>query len=152
MHNDESLYLENQLCFPLYAAARMTIKLYGPLLKRMDITYPQYLVLLVLWKNGEQNVQQIGGQLFLESNTLTPLLKRMQEKRLIERKRSYLDERNVLVSLSEKGAKLKEEALCIPAQIIENFMGTDSLSQQEVTAYKETLDRLLNVLHEKTAT
>lgn len=150
MHSDESLYLENQLCFPLYAASRMTIKLYGPLLKKLNITYPQYLVLLVLWKNGEQNVQQIGSQLFLESNTLTPLLKRMEEKRLIKRKRSDVDERNVVISLSDKGVKLKEEALCIPAQLIENFTGTDSLSSREVMAFKETLNKILSVLHMKT--
>ena len=76
----ESLYLEKQLCFPLYAASRLTTKIYAPLLKELDITYPQYLVLLVLWQHGEQSVNEVGNRLFLESNTVTPLLKRLEQK------------------------------------------------------------------------
>ncbi len=146
----DSLHLKNQLCFPLYAASRMTTKLYAPLLDKLNITYPQYLVLLVLWEKGKQTVREIGNQLFLESNTLTPLLKRMEEKGLIERKRSLRDERNVLVALKEKGIALKEEALCIPAQLIENLRDNNALNSQEILAFKDTLSRILKVLHEKT--
>ncbi len=146
----DSLHLKNQLCFPLYAASRMTTKLYAPLLDKLNITYPQYLVLLVLWEKGKQTVREIGNQLFLESNTLTPLLKRMEEKGLIERKRSLRDERNVLVALKEKGIALKEEASCIPTQLIENLRDNNALNSQEILAFKDTLSRILKVLHEKT--
>ena len=82
------LYLERQLCFPLYAASRLTTKIYEPYLKNLDLTYPQYLVLLVLWQNDAITVNEIGSRLFLESNTLTPLLKRLEQKELVTRKRS----------------------------------------------------------------
>ena len=96
--SQESLWLENQLCFPLYAVSRMVTKLYTPFLEKLDITYPQYLVLLVLWKEDQITVSDISEQLYLESNTLTPLLKRMEKKELICRERSKEDERQVLVN------------------------------------------------------
>jgi DNA-binding MarR family transcriptional regulator len=141
----EVLYLENQLCFPLYAASRLTTKLYAPYLKALDITYPQYLVLLVLWQHGEQSVNEIGEKLLLETNTLTPLLKRLEQKQIIARKRSAADERSVLISLTKKGLKMKDEAMDIPRSIADSLMSTD-IDFERLAEFQETLNILLNTL------
>ena len=141
----ELLYLENQLCFPLYAASRLTTKLYAPYLKALDITYPQYLVLLVLWQHGEQSVNEIGEKLLLETNTLTPLLKRLEQKQIIARKRSTADERSVLISLTKKGLKMKDEAMDIPRSIADSLMSTD-IHFERLAEFQETLNILLNTL------
>ena len=118
MKPKEPLHLDNQLCFPLYAASRMMTKLYQPLLEKLDITYPQYLILLVLWQNDELAVNVIGNKLMLETNTLTPLLKRMEAKGIIKRTRSKSDERRVIIKLTNKGNSLKQLALCIPTNLL----------------------------------
>ncbi|MCI4651175.1 MarR family transcriptional regulator [Phaeodactylibacter sp.] len=146
--NAAALYLENQLCFPLYAASRMTTKIYAPLLKALDLTYPQYLVMLVLWQHGKQTVNQIGSRLYLESNTLTPLLKRLEQKGLISRRRSSQDERSVLVQLTETGAQLKAEAEEIPKTIIESF-NDSRLTELEVLQFQKTLFKLVEILSER---
>ncbi|GGB94731.1 MarR family winged helix-turn-helix transcriptional regulator [Dyadobacter sediminis] len=110
METDEFLKLENQLCFPLYAASRLVTKCYQPVLDEMGLTYPQYLVLLVLWEKDSVNLRVLSGKLQLQSNTLTPLLKRMQEMDLVNRVRSEQDERSIIISLTEKGQKLKSGA------------------------------------------
>ncbi|GAY75258.1 organic hydroperoxide resistance transcriptional regulator [Sporolactobacillus inulinus] len=101
--------LEDHLCFSIYSCSRAIQRMYQPALKKLGITYPQYLVLLVLWENRECSVKQIGALLDLDSGTLTPLLKRMEGKALLQRKRSQVDERMVTVRLTEKGAALKEK-------------------------------------------
>lgn len=141
----EVLYLENQLCFPLYAASRLTTKLYAPYLKALDITYPQYLVLLVLWQHGEQSVNEIGEKLLLETNTLTPLLKRLEQKQIIARKRSTADERSVLISLTKKGLKMKDDAVDIPRRIAGSLMSSD-IDFERLAEFQETLNILLNTL------
>jgi DNA-binding MarR family transcriptional regulator len=146
MKHEELLYLENQLCFPLYAASRLTTQMYGPLLHELDITYPQYLVLLVLWQRGALSVTEIGGLLLLDTNTLTPLLKRMEEKGLLVRLRSKEDARSVLVSLSPAGQQLKEKALCVPMQVIANFQAGGTLTHEEVVAFKATLHKIVGAL------
>ena len=146
--NFENLYLENQLCFPLYAASRLTTKMYAPYLEDLDITYPQYLVLLVLWQYKEQSVSNIGQKLLLESNTLTPLLKRLEQKKLIIRKRSIKDERTVLISLTKEGKALKKKAVCIPEKIIKSFK-TDKISLSEAIEFQKTLVKLMEGLKEK---
>ncbi len=113
----EQLKLKSQLCFPLYAASRKIIRLYKPLLDPLGITYTQFLVLLVLWEKDEQYVNDIGEKLILDSGTLTPLLKKLETAGLIMRKRSKDDERNVLISLTEKGKELEEKTKNVPAQI-----------------------------------
>jgi DNA-binding MarR family transcriptional regulator len=105
-----SLLLDDQLCFALYSTSLAMNKLYRGLLKGLKITYPQYLVLLVLWETDEVNVSAIGERLFLDSATLTPLLKRMESAGFIERRRAADDERNVIVSLTAKGRALKAKA------------------------------------------
>ncbi|WP_296623037.1 MarR family winged helix-turn-helix transcriptional regulator [Marivirga sp.] len=143
-----ALYLEKQLCFPLYAASRLTTKLYAPYLNDLDITYPQYLVMLVLWEHQEQTVNKIGDRLLLESNTLTPLLKRLEKKGFIYRERSELDERTVVVSLTEEGDKLKLKAAEIPEKIIGSFK-EDTVSETEIYAFKEMLEKLIKGLESK---
>ncbi|MFK7787692.1 MAG: MarR family winged helix-turn-helix transcriptional regulator [Crocinitomicaceae bacterium] len=142
------LFLENQLCFPLYAASRLTTKIYAPLLDELGITYPQYIVLMVLWENGRQSVKEIGKQLYLESNTLTPLLKRMEQKELIQRNRSAEDERTVIVSLTSNGRKLKERATQIPGKLQECF-NDQSMKEEELIQFQKTLFKLVHSISEK---
>ena len=138
----ELLYLENQLCFPLYAASRLTTQIYAPLLDELGLTYPQYLVLLVLWQHGEMPVTEICNKLLLESNTVTPLLKRLEHKGIVNRRRSESDERSVIVSLTQEGSTLKEQALCIPEKIVASFSASN-ISEAEVIAFRGTLLKLL---------
>ncbi len=140
------LYLENQLCFPLYAASRLTTKVYAPYLEELGVTYPQYLVLLTLWQFDKLTVKQIGEKLYLESNTLTPLLKRLALKNLIVRKRSEKDERTVIISLSDEGKQLKNKAAEIPQKIVASF-NDNSLTEEEITSFQKTLFKLLVVLN-----
>ncbi|MBS1625609.1 MAG: MarR family transcriptional regulator [Bacteroidetes bacterium] len=142
---EEMLLLENQLCFPLYAVSRMVTQLYTPLLDELDLTYPQYLVLLVLWEQGHQTVGEIGAHLALESNTLTPLLKRMEEKDLIQRVRSLRDERKMMISLTRRGKQMKNKAVCIPQALIAG-MQDSSLTEREITTFRRTLMKIMSVL------
>ncbi len=148
--NDSILHLENQLCFPLYAASRLTTQLYGPILKELNITYPQYLVLLVLWQKGNQTVNEICQSLYLESNTITPLLKRLEEKGIITRSRSQKDERIVNISLTENGISLKNKALEIPEQIYCSINQVGDITENEIVQFQKTLFKIINVLNNKT--
>ena len=113
----EQLKLENQLCFPLYAAARAVVGKYGPLLKELGLTYTQYIVMMVLWENDGISVSDLGGKLHLDSGTLTPLLKKLENIGYVTRKRSEEDERVVLVSLTDTGRGLKEKAAEVPGEV-----------------------------------
>ncbi|SHL85131.1 DNA-binding transcriptional regulator, MarR family [Flavobacterium xanthum] len=115
----DQLHISEQVCFPVYAFAKEIINQYRPLLEALELTYPQYLVMLVLWEYKEQTVNQLGDKLKLDSGTLTPLLKRMETKAFVTRIRSTVDERIVNISLTEKGVALKEKAACIPQQLME---------------------------------
>lgn len=117
MDNYESLKIENQLCFPLYASAKEVIKKYKPYLEQIDLTYTQYITMMVLWEYGQMNVKDLGERLYLDSGTLTPLLKKLENKGLIVRKRSVADERNLVVALTPKGTQLREKAAGIPQAI-----------------------------------
>lgn len=108
-HDDASMLLDDQLCFALYSATQRIQSLYRPLLRELDLTYPQYLVMLVLWENDDLTVGEIGDRLFLESATLTPLLKRLESAAMIERRRSGDDERRVYVRLTNAGRDLKPQ-------------------------------------------
>lgn len=145
MDKGEALMLDRQLCFPLYAASRLVTQLYNPLLKELGITYPQYLVLLVLWEKDGQPVSAIGRRLYLESNTLTPLLKRLEEKGMVVRKRSEEDERVVAVALTEKGRALKAKAVCIPEQII-GALSAGEEAGEEVVQFQATLYKIIQRL------
>ena len=113
----DSLKLENQLCFPLYAASREIIKQYTPFLDKIDLTYTQYIAMMVLWEKKTVTVRDMGELLYLDSGTLTPLLKKMEAKGLLTRSRSEKDERCLNVSRTEKGEKLRDEALCVPREM-----------------------------------
>lgn len=140
------LYLENQLCFPLYAASRLTTKIYAPHLTALDLTYPQYLVLLVLWQHQTQTVNEIGEKLILESNTLTPLLKRMEQKELIKRKRSSNDERQVIIKLTDKGEQLQTLASEIPKKLIASF-DNGQISELELINFQQILHKLIALIN-----
>jgi len=140
--NNDLLKLENQICFKIYTAEREITKLYRDLLQEMNVTYPQYLVLLLLWEKHSLLVKELGKRLFLDSGTLTPMLKRMEKNGLVERKRSAEDERSVVISLTEKGDALKEKAECIPGQLIENI----AMKKEELTLLNKTLTSMLDLL------
>ncbi len=129
------LLLENQVCFPLYAAARELIKKYDAALSKLDLTYTQYVVMLVLWEKGNLTVKELGEALYLDSGTLTPLLKRLEGKGLITRTRLACDERSLSISPTYKGAALKDNALSVP----NSLLSTINLTEKE----KQTLRRLL---------
>ena len=113
----EALKLSKQLCFPLYACSREMIKLYKPFLDELGLTYTQYITLMVLWEHKAMTVKGLGLELFLDSGTLTPLLKKLEEKGLVTRRRSEQDERNLIVTITEAGEAMKDQALHIPAEM-----------------------------------
>ena len=113
----DALKIGNQLCFPLYACSREIIKRYKPFLDEIDLTYTQYIAMMVLWEQGSTTVKELGNALYLDSGTLTPLLKKMEVKGLISRRRSETDERSLIVSLTEAGEALKDKALSVPQQM-----------------------------------
>ena len=142
MADYEALRLDRQLCFPLYAASREVIKRYYPLLESIGLTYTQYVAMMVLWEEHEISVRDLGKRLYLDSGTLTPLLKSMEKKGLLTRHRSEADERVVLVSLTQEGEALKEQAASVPAQ-----MGACMpLTSEEVLELYMLLHRLLDGL------
>ena len=129
------LALDEQLCFAVYAASRAVTARYRPLLGRLGLTYPQYLVMLVLWEGRSVSVSALGERLQLDSGTLSPLLKRLEGLGLIERRRRVDDERSVEVSLSETGLRMREDAACVPGQIAE-AMG---LSAGQLSGLRDSL-------------
>lgn len=112
--NYDCLKLENQVCFPLYACSKEIVKRYRPLLDELDLTYTQYITMMVLWEHGDSTVNDLGGRLFLDSGTLTPLLKNLESKGYVKRGRSKEDERSVIISLTDEGMDLREKALKVP--------------------------------------
>lgn len=117
MEKYECLKLENQMCFPLYVCAKEVVKRYKPYLDEIDLTYTQYITLMVFWEHKEMNVKELGAYLFLDSGTLTPVLKKLEQKGYITRKRSEIDERVLNVAITEAGEALKEKAVSIPAKV-----------------------------------
>ncbi|PPK88452.1 MarR family transcriptional regulator [Neolewinella xylanilytica] len=145
MATGTALHLENQLCFPLYVASRLLTKAYAPLLDELDITYPQYLVLLALWESDRQPVTALGQRLYLDTNTLTPLLKRLERKGLVRRERSTEDERKVIVRLSETGDQLRQRAACIPEKIT-GAGGKSALSRRQLDNFRRMLWQMIEQL------
>lgn len=118
MAPDAMLQLDNQLCFALYSSSLTMTKLYKPVLDRLGLTYPQYLVMLVLWERDGLTVSELGERLYLDSGTLTPLLKRMESAGLVQRERAREDERRVIVSLTPTGKRLKSTAQVVPTEVV----------------------------------
>jgi DNA-binding MarR family transcriptional regulator len=141
------LRLDRQICFSLHAASRAFNGVYRVILKDLGLTYPQYLVMLVLWEEGPLPVKKLGEHLLLDSGTLSPLLKRLETAGLVRRERSARDERSVEVRLTEEGAALREQALEVPRRIL----GATSLELSEIGALRERLDQLTVALDAATA-
>ncbi|WRP06008.1 MarR family transcriptional regulator [Rossellomorea aquimaris] len=141
----DPLLLENQICFKIYTAEREITKLYRGLLEEIGVTYPQYLALLVLWEDGTVSVKELGRKLFLDSGTLTPMLKRMESNGLVDRHRSVEDERSVVISLTKKGEAMKEKAACVPTRLIERL----EMDGEELERLDQTLTTILGRLQGK---
>lgn len=141
----DSLRLENQLCFPLYAASREVIKRYRPLLDELDLTYTQYITMMVLWFEREISVKDLGKKLFLDSGTLTPVLKSLEVKGYVTRARCCDDERVLIASITEKGDALKEKAVSVPAKLA----GCVRLEANEAATLYQLLYKLLGALEEQ---
>ena len=142
----DPLDLDRQVCFPLYAASNLINRLYRPVLSKMGLTYPQYLVMLVLWKKAPRSVGSLGDVLYLDSGTLTPLLKRMETAGLISRTRDAEDERRVLVDLTDKGRDLRSEAEKVPGALADG-LGIDEAS---VTRLRDQVRGLVEALNGST--
>lgn len=136
---EETVQLRNQLCFPLYAAAKEVVRRYGPILDDLQLTYTQYITMMVLWEKKTVSVSELGNELYLDSGTLTPLLKKMEAKKLVKRTRSSKDERRVDVSITPDGMALRERAFCVPVK-----MGSCMhLSESEMAELAYLLDKLI---------
>ncbi len=142
----EQLKLSNQVCFPVYAASRLIIREYQPYLDELGITYPQYLVLMVLWEKDGISVNDISQKLILNTNTVTPLLKRMEAQGILSRTRSGKDERKVLVSLTDKGKEIRHEAASIPLKLAEGLEAA-SMTSEELTEIRNKLNVLIDLLN-----
>ncbi|MDA3929516.1 MAG: MarR family transcriptional regulator [Prolixibacteraceae bacterium] len=138
----EELKLENQLCFPFYSISRLIIRKYKPFLDELDITYPQYLVLLVLWENDHQPVNDIAKNLHLQTNTVTPLLQRLEKMKIVNRNKSQKDERKVIVSLTPSGNEMKEKAKNIPKKLMDGV----NINLQDLIELKNQLNIMIEAL------
>ena len=142
----QTLELKNQLCFPIYLCSKEIIKKYTPLLNEIDLTYTQYIVMMYFWERKKSNVKDIGKALLLDSSTLTPLLKKLESKGFIKRERSIKDERNLDLTITEKGMDLREKALTIPSKVGKCI----NLTKEEIeTLYKLTYKIIKNTQKEE---
>ncbi len=140
MDKYDALKLENQLCFPLYACAREVVKMYRPYLDELGLTYTQYIAMMVFWEMGECSAKELGEKLFLDSGTLTPVLKSLEKKGLVKRERSSSDERLLNVRITEKGMELRERAVEVPGKIA----GCIDLDGEEAMKLYRTLYKILS--------
>ena len=141
----DGLKLEKQLCFPLYAASREMIKRYRPYLEALDLTYTQYIAMMVFWEQKKINVKELGKKLYLDSGTLTPVLKSLEAKGFVHRYRSTEDERVLLVEITEAGEALKQQAATIPGAVADSV----GLSCEDATLLHQQLHKLLETLSSK---
>ena len=141
-HKYDCLLVDHQLCFPLYACSKEIIRRYKPMLDELDLTYTQYITMMAMWEHSEMNVKELGKCLFLDSGTLTPVLKKLEAKGYIHRGRSRTDERNLEVTITEEGMKLRERAMAVPAQMA----CCVELTQEEAQTMHTLLYKILNNL------
>ena len=134
------LLLENQLCFPLYSSANRIVGNYGPLLKKINLTYTQYIVMMIMWEKEKVNEKDIVNALYLKSNTITPVIKKLEKKGLVEVKKAKEDKRNIVISITEKGKNLREKAIEVPVEYSKNF----PLNEKEVKSLKKILYKIIN--------
>ena len=139
MDKYEVLRLENQVCFPLYACAKEIVKCYTPLLEEIDLTYTQYITMMVLWEHTEMNVKELGRHLYLDSGTLTPVLKKLEQKGFVTRKRDTRDERVLNVAVTAAGMGLRDKAVTMPKRIGESV----HLDSDEVLQLQKILQKIL---------
>ena len=142
MNKYDSLKLKNQLCFPIYLCSKEIIRKYTPLLNELNLTYTQYIVMMYFWEVEESNLKDLGKTLMLDSSTLTPLLKKLELKGYIERKRSFTDERNLVIKLTKEGISLRNKAIDIPSKMGKCVNLSDSEAK---TLYSLIYKVLLNV-------
>lgn len=142
MNKYDSIKLDNQVCFSLYAASREIIKLYKPFLDKYNLTYTQYVAMLVIWEDEKSTVKDIGKRLHLDSGTLTPLLKKIESMGLIKRYRDVNDDRVVIVELTENGRALKEEVLEVPNEMACKI----NMPKEDLIELKKRLDSLLKII------
>ena len=140
MNNNDPLLLKNQLCFPTYAVSNKILRKYKPYLDKLDLTYTQYICMMVMWEKKEVNEKELCDSLFLKTNTLTPVIKRLEEKEYIEISKSKEDKRNLIITLTAKGIKLKDEASYIPSCIKNEF----NLTIEEASFLYKILYKILN--------
>ncbi len=140
MNKYDSLLLKNQLCFPTYAAANKITRRYQPLLEKLDLTYTQYIVMMVMWEKKRVNEKELCEALYLKTNTLTPLIKKLKDKGLVELSKDKLDHRNLVISLTNKGEALKEKAVEVPPSIAKEF----NLTEEEAKFLYQILYKILN--------
>lgn len=136
----ESLKLENQLCFPLYACSKEIVRKYKPMLDELGLTYTQYIAMMVLWEKKQVNVKELGQHLYLDSGTLTPLLKKLEGKGYLTRERSREDERSLLISITKKGEALRERAVKVPERMGQCIR----LSSEEAVLLHDLLYKILD--------
>ena len=134
------LLLKNQLCFPVYAVANKIIRRYQPLLKDLDLTYTQYIVMMVMWEKEIVNEKDLVNALYLQANTLNPLLKKLENKGLVEIKKDELDKRNLKISLTNEGRQLKDKAVNVPKSLAKEI----NLSEEEAIFFYKILYKILN--------
>lgn len=142
MDKYDSLKLEYQICFPLYACAREVVKKYRPYLDEIDLTYTQYIAMMVFWEKGKCSAKELGEKLYLDSGTLTPVLKSLEKKGFVKRVRSIEDERLLMVEITNKGEKMKERAVEIPTKVASCV----NLSPQEAVELHKMLYKILRTL------
>ena len=140
------LQLDNQICFRLYTAARLVSQAYGPMLAEMGITYPQYLVMMVLWENDNQPVNDIAHRLLLETNTVTPLLQRMEKLGIVSRRKGEHDKRQQIVSLTEKGREMEEQAYRLVPPGMGKKLAACPLKREDYQNLANELDSIINTL------
>jgi len=143
--SESKIELSKQLCFPVYVTSRLIIREYQPHLEALGLTYPQYLVLMVLWQEDGLGVNEIAQKLFLNTNTITPLLKRMEKQALLVRKRSSVDERKVQIVLTPTGKEMEQKALHIPEKLIGKLRDSD-VNMNELRQLKQQLEGLIDLL------
>jgi DNA-binding MarR family transcriptional regulator len=145
MNNSDPLKLENQLCFPLYACAKEVVRKYKPFLDKNDLTYTQYITMMVMWEHGTINVKELGKYLYLDSGTLTPLLKKLEQKGYIKRSRDTKDERVVNVTITQQGKELKSKLVSVPGDMSRCI----SLTKDEAITLYRLLYKILAQVDEK---
>lgn len=140
--NYDCLKLENQVCFPLYAAAKEVIKQYKPFLDELDLTYTQYITMMVMWEHRQMSVKKLGEYVYLDSGTLTPVLKKLEQKGYVERKRSVEDERTLVITITDKGDALRDRAVSVP----ENLLKCIKVDEKDCRKLYDMLYQLLDSL------